>query len=508
MKGTLKNKILILVSALALAMTFPPVNAWILGYFALLPLLYVFYMEPEKGFARGYFFGFIYSLVLVHWLAFNSGASVWLVTLSALMAAAFLALNYGVMGWITVLYIRRHGGLGLFVFPIVWTVVEFIRSFGALGFQWVLVANGQTANLPFIQMADLGGPFLISFLLVSVNTLLFCLLMKVPAYRGIWQIFYVLLGIFLIVPYTYGIFRLYQQNEPAKSHVFRLVQPDYDSHEKWERERRDEIFDTMISLSRAPGVDSVDIIVWPESATPVYIRTQIKYRSMLEELSRETGCVLISGVPDYFVRNGKVYVTNSLYVFEPQQGISGKYNKQKLVPFGEYIPLSDVFPRLSRLNLGQGNFTAGKNEPLLRVDSLDVTLAPMICYESVFSREALIKIRNGGEYHILVTNDSWFGDSWGPYQHASQAIFRAVETRRPVIRCANTGVSMAIDHTGRILKELPLNTRGILDVRMTVPDMQSPYVKSGNTFAFILCGVLMGVLLTPLWPVKRNRNDP
>lgn len=107
-----------------------------------------------------------------------------------------------------------------------------------------------------------------------------------------------------------------------------------------------------------------------------------------------------------------------------------------------------------------------------------------------------------------MTNDSWFGDSWGPYQHASQAIFRAVETRRPVIRCANTGVSMAIDHTGRILKELPLNTRGILDVRMAVPDMQSPYVKSGNTFAFILCGVLMGVLLTPLWPVKRNRNDP
>jgi apolipoprotein N-acyltransferase len=140
---------------------------------------------------------------------------------------------------------------------------------------------------------------------------------------------------------------------------------------------------------------------------------------MLEKLSRETGSVLIAGVPDYFVRNSKVYVTNSMYVFEPYQGITGKYNKQKLVPFGEYIPLSGVFPRLASLNLGQGNFTAGKNEPLLKVNSLDLTLAPMICYESVFSRDAYEKIRNGGEYHILVTNDSWFGDSWGPYQHAA-----------------------------------------------------------------------------------------
>jgi len=508
MKGSLKNTMLIVVSALAMAMTFAPVNAWILGYLSLIPLLYVFYIDPKKGFARGYLFGLIYSLILVHWLAFNSGASVWLVTLSALMAAAFLALNYGVIGWLTVLYIRRHGGLGLFVFPIVWTVVEFIRSFGTLGFQWVLVANGQTANIPYIQMADLGGPFLISFFLVSVNTLLFSLLVRTPAYRGIRQISYILLGLFLVVPYTYGIIRLYQQNEPVKSHVFRLVQPDYDSHEKWERQKRDEIFETMISLSRAQGVDSVDIIVWPESATPVYIRTQVKYRSMLEKLSRETGSILISGVPDYFVRNSKVYVTNSLYVFEPYQGITGKYNKQKLVPFGEYIPLSGVFPRLASLNLGQGNFTAGKNEPLLEVNSPDLTLAPMICYESVFSRDAFEKIRNGGEYHILVTNDSWFGDSWGPYQHAAQAIFRAIETRRPVVRCANTGISMAIDPTGRILKQLPLNTRGFLDVRMRVPAMQSTYVRSGNAFAFILSGVLLGILLTPLWPVKGKRNDP
>ncbi|HBY19376.1 MAG TPA: hypothetical protein DEH00_09445, partial [Candidatus Marinimicrobia bacterium] len=91
MKNSLKYTLLIVVSALAMAMTFAPANAWILGYFSLIPLLHVFYKDPKKGFARGYLFGLIYSLVLVHWLAFNSGASVWLVTLSAFLAAAFLA---------------------------------------------------------------------------------------------------------------------------------------------------------------------------------------------------------------------------------------------------------------------------------------------------------------------------------------------------------------------------------------------------------------------------------
>ncbi len=507
MKVSCKIQLLIIVSALAMAMTFAPVNAWVLGFLALIPLLYVFYTHPEKGFSRGYLFGLIYSLVLVHWLAFNSGASWWLVSISALLAAAFLALNYAAIGWLTVLFIRRNKGIGLLVFPFVWTAVEFIRSFGTMGFQWVLAANGQTANLPFIQLADLGGPFLISFILVSVNTLLFTLIMNLPEYAGTKNIRVILLIIFLIVPYAYGTFRLYQKTEPMKSHVFRIVQPDYDSHEKWDRDRRHEIFETMTTLSSSPGVDSVDIIVWPESATPVYIRTQVKYRTILENLTRETGKVLISGVPDYFVRNSKIYVTNSLYVFEPEQGITGKYNKQKLVPFGEYIPLSNVFPVLSRLNLGQGNFTAGRQEPLLTLNAEALILAPMICYESVFSQDALEKVRKGGEYHILVTNDSWFGDSWGPYQHAAQAVFRAVETRRPVVRCANTGVSMAIDHTGRITGQLPLNTRGFLDVRMTVPHMNSIYVHAGNAFAFMICGVVLGILLTPLWPVKGNRKD-
>ncbi|MDD3806533.1 MAG: apolipoprotein N-acyltransferase [Candidatus Marinimicrobia bacterium] len=507
MKNKSKNMWLLILSALAMVLTFSPINAWILGFFGLIPFLYVLYTHPYKGFAKGYLFGFIYSFILVHWLAFNSGAAPWLVTLSAIAAAAALALNYGVIGWLTALYLRRNKLGGLLLFPFLWTVVEFLRSFGTLGFQWVLVANGQTANLAFIQLADVGGPFLISFILVSINTLLFVILFQTPEFKKTPFFCFILLGLFLVIPYSYGIFRLYQTPAFLKSHYFRIVQPNYNSQDKWEREKRDEIFETMIQLSRDSLPETVEIIVWPESATPVYLRAQAKYRTMVENLTHETGTVLVTGVPDYFIEKDEIKVTNSLFVFEPNLGLTGKYSKQRLVPFGEYIPFSNLFPALSRLNLGQGNFTPGRDEPLITLQSLPVTLAPMICYESVFSSDAIRKIREGGEYHILVTNDSWFGNSWGPYQHASQSIFRAVESRRPVIRCANTGISMAIDHTGRIIKSLPLNDRGYIDVFMGVPDMQSHYVQKRNAFSFILCGIVLGVLLTPIWPVRKGRND-
>ncbi|HDT12406.1 MAG TPA: apolipoprotein N-acyltransferase [Candidatus Marinimicrobia bacterium] len=502
MKISKKYYLYLILSSLCMTLTFSPVNAWYLGFIGLIPLIHVLFTRTDKSFFKGYLFGFFYSLVLVHWLAFNSGAQVWLVTLSAIAAAAFVALNYGIIAWLSVLLIKRDKVLGLIAFPFIWTSVEFLRSYGVLGFQWVLAANGQTGNLAYIQLADAGGPYLITFLLVSINTLLFALIRQIPKRRSSRILLWVIFAIFLILPYSYGIYRLFQTVEGDKAYVFRIIQPDFDSHEKWERERRSEVFSVMDELSRAPGVDTVDIIIWPESATPVYIRTQIKYRRLLENLTRETGKVLISGVPDYFIKDNNVNVTNSMFVFEPGEGITSKYNKQTLVPFGEYIPFSNIFPILSRLNLGQGNFTPGKDEPLLHIRSLDLTLAPMICYESVFSTDAIKKIRHGGQFHILATNDSWFGNSWGPYQHAAQSVYRAVETRRPVLRSANTGISMVINSKGQILNEIPLGTRGFIDVSVPLLKEKSLYVRSGNAFALIILGIAFGMFLTPFWPVK------
>ncbi len=502
MKISRKYLFYILTSSLCMTLTFSPVNAWYLGFIGLIPLIHVLYSRTDKSFFIGYIFGFFYSLALVHWLAFNSGAQVWLVTLSAIAAAAFVALNYGFIAWLSVGIMKRDRVLGLIAFPFIWTSVEFIRSYGVLGFQWVLAANGQTGNLAFIQLADMGGPYLISFLLVSINTLLFSLIRQIPQHQFNRILLWILFALFLVIPYGYGIFRLSQPVDGDKSFVFRIIQPDFNSHEKWDRERRTDVFNVMDELSRAHGIDTVDMIIWPESATPVYIRTQIKYRKILEDLTHETGKVLISGVPDYFIKDNNINVTNSLFVFEPGEGITSKYNKQILVPFGEYIPFSSVFPVLSRLNLGQGNFTPGKNEPLLHIHSLDLMLAPMICYESVFSSASINKIRQGGAYHILVTNDSWFGDSWGPYQHASQSVFRAVETRRPVLRSANTGISMVINSKGQILNEIPLDTRGFMDVAVPVVEHISWYVRIGNAFALVVLGAAIGMFMTPFWPVK------
>ncbi|HDR04861.1 MAG TPA: apolipoprotein N-acyltransferase [Candidatus Marinimicrobia bacterium] len=486
-------------SAILASLAFPPINQWYLAFIALVPLLWVF-SSGRHGFLYGYLFGLVYGLFMVHWLAFNSGEAVWIVSLSMVAAALALALNYGLIGWMTTFIFRHRPQYATLAFPFTWMSVEYLRSFGALGFPWIALANSQTENLLFAQLADIGGIWLISFIIVSVNVLLFHILYQANQGRFHRNAAISLVVIFLAA-YTYGFIRWQSIDDKGPSAVFRVVQPNYGSSEKWDRENRMRIFHTLDSLSRADKLEKIDFIVWPESATPVYLRKSHRWSAYVSNISNETRSIIITGAPDYEKVGETYYSFNSMLIFEPGQGLTGKYDKEHLVPFGEYIPLSESLPKLKSLNIGIGNFVKGVNDSNQYQRFIDLRLAPIICYESIFPHMTRQRILEGGVFLLLLTNDSWFGDSWAPYQHAAQAKFRAIETRRPLIRSANTGISMAVNIKGQIIDSLPLNTRGVLDLKVQSSHKEPLYLRFGDFFAqAVVLLLIVGVLW--LWRKK------
>ncbi|MEA3500166.1 MAG: apolipoprotein N-acyltransferase [Candidatus Marinimicrobia bacterium] len=475
--------ITILISVIFIVLSFAPFNQFYFVFIALIPLIHIL-NNTKSGFKIGYSFGFIYSTFMIHWLAFNVGTNFIFATISMILGALYLAVNYGVIGYLFTVIKKRNANLALWSFPLFWVSIEFIRSYGVFGFPWISLGNSQVGNLPFLQIVDIGGIYLVSFIIILTNILLYKAILSIKNSNIKFKKYILSVALLLAIPYIYGIIILNINFKIAEKITFRIVQPNYGSLDKWKIKNRKKVFKNLDSLSTKSGLDSVDVIVWPESATPVHIRTS-KYRKVIEKLVNNTSKILITGSPDHYYINKEIEFNNSLFSFVKNKGIVSEYDKVHLVPFGEYIPFSTKFEFLKKLNLGQSNFSPGENNEPFTIFNGNVMISPMICYESIFPQISINNVRQGAKYHINVTNDSWFGNSLGPYQHAAQSVVRAVESKRAFVRCANTGISMVITPKGIVKKEIPLNKKGFFDAKLSTFSYTPLYIIWGNTFAII-----------------------
>lgn len=484
--------IAILISTIFIVLSFAPFNQFYFAFMALIPFIHIL-NNTKNGFKIGYFLGFVYSIFMTHWLAFNIGTNFIFATISMILGALYLALNYGIIGYLFTVIKKYNKNLALWSFPLFWVSIEFIRSYGVFGFPWLSLGNSQVKNLPFLQIVDIGGIYLISFIIILTNILLYKAILSIKNSNTKFKKYILSIALLIAIPYIYGIIILNINFKIAEEITFRIVQPNYGSLDKWKIENRKKVFENLDSLSTKSGIDSIDVIVWPESATPVHIRTS-KYRNVLEKLVKNTNKILITGSPDHYYINKKIKFNNSLFSFVKNTGIVSEYDKVHLVPFGEYIPFSTKFKFLKKLNLGQSNFSPGKNNKPFTIIDGNIMISPMICYESIFPQISINNVRQGANYHINVTNDSWFGNSLGPYQHAAQSIVRAVESKRAFIRCANTGISMVISPKGIIKEKIPLNIKGSFDAKLKTYSYTPLYIKFGNLFA-IVCVIISVIIL-------------
>ncbi|TIV23600.1 MAG: apolipoprotein N-acyltransferase, partial [Mesorhizobium sp.] len=289
--------------------------------------------------------------------------------------------------------------------------------------------------------------------------------------------------------------------EPARSIDVRIVQPSVDLSEKWDASVRDRIFATLLGISgKAPeeGHAKPQLILWPETSVPFLFTERPDALTALGDMLAE-GQMLIAGV----VREeggsasaGSRYY-NSVVAINDKGEIVDAVDKVHLVPFGEYLPFADLFQRfgIGQLVAGPMNFAGGNERHPISLPG-GLRAAPFICYEVIFP-DLVAADAASSDVIVNVTNDAWFGDTPGPYQHFRQAQIRAVENGLPLLRAANNGISAIVDSRGRIIDALAVNARGAIDAHVPVSGraLLSPEQRHFNGLLIMLLFALMAFTL-------------
>jgi apolipoprotein N-acyltransferase len=506
MKNTSLEKLLLaLLSGFMLTASFPPSPFYFLAWFALVPLLKSLENEnPLASLRLGFAAGMAHYLTLVYWVIIVMGhyghlplpVSVSILILFAIYLSIYPALfawGYSLTGkslW------------GSFKTAGLWVSLEYVRANILTGFPWCLLGHTQYANLQAIQVADLVGAYGTSFMIVLCSALIYGLIFEKDP--GRWKLEAPLALVILALALGYGFYRMSNSPAPQGSVRVAIAQGNIDQSIKWNpayQERTVQIYRRLTLQSRSFGPD---LVVWPETAVPLFFQDREPLARSVLHTAREAGTHMIFGSPAYKRGKESVSFFNRAYLASPSGEILAAYDKVHLVPFGEYVPMKRFLPFVQRLVVAAGDFLPGDT-----VTPLNHPRAPagvLICFESIFPELGRAMTENGAALLVNLTNDAWYGMSSAPFQHFSMAVFRAVENRRPVIRAANTGISAFILPNGKIVEQSDLFSEALLTKEIPLPGSGlTLYTRYGDFFAIALTIISALNILIAYW-YSRNRT--
>ena len=303
----------------------------------------------------------------------------------------------------------------------------------------------QHKNLPIIQIADIGGVFIVSFLVMMVNFSIYKALKR--SFKEI-----IICSIIFTMAVIYGSISIDIYSHKSSQVKLSVVQGNILQEDKWDPFLEMQILNKYVGMTKKASLDGPDLIIWPETSFPGFLGTDKYMTNIVLNLTKEIKTPLLLGANtedsiNYF--NSAVLVSGEGHALE-------KYDKVHLVPLGEYVPFSARFPKLHELILGSfGEFTPGKEFKIFNIESkkdpaLKASFGVLICFEDIFPEIAKAFKNKGAKFLVVITNDAWYGRSPASYQHAACSVFRAIENRIPVVRCANTGYSCFIDRSGQV----------------------------------------------------------
>ena len=502
--------LLAIASGVLIALSFPSAGLSFLAWIALIPLLIALEgSTPLVAFRLGFTCGLSAYAVILYWINIvvtRFGHLPWAISIPIyLMLVAWLAMFYGLTTLI-VRYGENSSIKSAFSLPVAWVAFDFIRSFLFSGFPWAMLGHSQYRTLPLIQVADICGVYGITFLIVLANVVLYRVLRAVYGADVPYPVKSALvLVIMLIATLIYG-FNSLNRPESVAGQPLRvaLIQGNIEQDVKWSPAFRDKTISIYERLTREASKGGVDLVVWPESAIPFFFQDEPIQAERIRMLARELNAYLLIGSPAHELRNGINTFLNSAFVIAPSGETSSRGDKLHLVPFGEYVPLGRFLPFINKLVVGIGDFSPGEHTNPLNVGRAYAGL--LVCYEGIFPELAREYVRNGANILVNITNDAWYGRSSAPYQHFSIAVFRAVETRTPLIRAANTGISAIIDQNGHIRNMTGLFVEGYRTGEVNPGSRDSIYLKIGDASAW-LCVMMAAGIVAIAW-MRRKQITP
>ncbi len=479
---------LAVLSGVLLAFSFPRFDLAPLAFGALVPLLIAL---DGVWSLQGTYLGIIAGLVcyllsipwVVHTMTTYGGLSLPLSFLLLLALSLYLALYIGIFGYGVTRFSRR-GALGYLVgVPALWVGLEYLRTFLLTGFPWNLFGYTQYQNLSVIQIASITGVYGISFLLVLTNAgiALGCLHFRRgwrPALLPVGGV-----GVFLLGTVTFGMGRMVSAETSRKEIQVSVVQGNIEQRIKWDQRFLERTIAIHRRLTREAG-RGADLVVWPETAIPFFLREKGPLSQQVLDLGGEAGSYLLVGSPDR-THDTAPRLYNSAFLISPEGRIVGKYDKIHLVPFGEYVPLKSILFFVEKMATGIGDFSAGKAFTVF--ESPRGRFGVLICFEAIFPDQVRRYVLAGADFLVNITNDAWFGRSAAPYQHLSMAALRAVENGVYLVRAANTGISALVAPTGRIVRQSDLFVEAVLSGTLAPGSPGTFYTRYGDLFAWGWC---------------------
>ena len=493
---------------LASAFTKPGIagSAWIAPA---LMLACAYGKSSGDSFRIGCVAGFSFWLASLYWLLLMPATGYPILGWIAL--SAYLAIYPAVWVWLLAGKIGEGGwarrNLWSLAGAAAWVALEMIRARLFGGFPWNFLGASQYQMVPLIQIASVTGVYGVSFLVVWVSLSLYSavrMIFRRPALRLVWQTEIFLPLIVVLVFFAFNFARLGLENPPVSTLRVTLIQPSVPQTLIWDESENTNRFRQLLQLSKSALTNQSDLLIWPESALPEF--NNASYIA-ITNLLRTHRVWLILNADDAVPRPNATNefdndAFNAAFLLDPDGQFGGVYHKQKLVIFGEYIPLVRWLPFVKWFTPITGGFAAG-NEPVQfqmnrwgerpREPGIElnggpsgasphpaVNASPLICYEDMFPQLARRAVREDTDFLVNLTNDGWFGRSAEQWQHMAGAVFRAVENGVPLVRCCNNGVTCWIDATGRVREILRDNTGSVYGTGALTIDL--PLEKHAPTF--------------------------
>ena len=382
-----------------------------------------------------------------------------------------------------------------FLHPIIiaalFVVLEWWQTIGWWGVPWARLPLGQMDAMLLVRSSAIFGSYFVTFAIVLVNAFIALAIFKNGLKRSCavaaLTIFCLNLSLGLVVAITY--------REEGQNVVAAAAQGNISSKEKWDPsvDSRQTLKDIYGDLTEKAAQDGAEIVVWPETALPITLFEHEDFVSFLSDLAKDNEITIIASAFTTDETGENKY--NSIIEVKPD-GSFGEtiYSKQKLVPFGEYVPMRSLVtllvPSLNKINMLDSDLTPGEESVV--IESEVGTLGFCLCFDSIYENVTLESVSNGAELIMISTNDSWFSDSAALDMHNGQARLRAIENGRYVVRSANTGISSVIDPLGNVKEDLGALERGYVVSEVYMREQRTVYSYIGNTFVYI-CIALVSI---------------
>ena len=490
--------LLLFASGALLPLALAPFNFWPIAIPCIAILFYKLqYQTAKQALVKASVFGFAMFFAGVSWVYVSIHEHGFIPAPLALLATTlfcfFLALLFALPFVLSALIPQRSSSwlLGL---PAIWVLSEWFRSWIFTGFPWLYVGYIHTDTW-LSGWAPIGGVMWLSFITALAAATLAQLAQLFLANKGHAKkqplqtsMKISLLTLLALTISGYLLQSISWTQETGKNLSVVLIQPNTDQNKKWSPNERQGILEQLQTQTEPHW--GADLIVWPEAAIPATPKRVSNYLSDLHMIAEVNQTALLTGIPTQDPSDGNYY--NSVLALGATKG---QYDKTRLVPFGEYVPLEGILRGLIRFfNLPMSSFSLGaKDQPLLIIAG--EPMATAICYEIVYP-DLVARISRKATLLLTVSNDAWFGDSFAPQQHMQMARMRAIENAKPMVRGTSNGITAIVDHRGRIEKQLKQFSAGELSGNIKPRAGQTFFAQTGSwpvvIMALLICGGLIG----------------